>query len=158
MSNVVDYGTTGDGVTDDTEAILHTLEAGDGTLQFPAGNYLITRTIPIQLDQRSRFSIDGCGGSAKILMAGEGPAFHLIGTHQQSADPASFNTDVWANQRMPTIQHLEIEGTHPDADGFWIEGTMQSTLVGILLRKLRNGIHIRQHARNGRNRLHGFRA
>ena len=43
MSNVVDYGTTGDGVTDDTEAILHTLEAGDGTLQFPAGNYLITR-------------------------------------------------------------------------------------------------------------------
>tara|TARA_B100001123_G_scaffold429190_1_gene547300 strand:- start:378 stop:1757 length:1380 start_codon:yes stop_codon:yes gene_type:complete len=148
MSNVVDYGTTGDGVTDDTEAILHTLEAGDGTLQFPAGNYLITRTIPIQLDQISRFSIDGCGGSAKILMAGEGPAFHLIGTHQQSADPASFNTDVWANQRMPTIQHLEIEGTHPDADGFWIEGTMQSTLVGILLRKLRNGIHIRQHARN----------
>ena len=148
MSNVIDYGAIGDGVADDTEAILHTLEAGDGTLQFSAGNYLITRTIPIRLDRTGRFSIDGCGGSTKILMAGAGPAFHLIGGHHQSADPTSFSTDIWTSQRMPTIQHLEIEGKHPDADGFWIEGTMQSTLVGILLRKLRNGIHIRQHARN----------
>ena len=148
MSNVIDYGATGNGVTDDTEAILRTLEAGDGTLQFSAGNYLITKTIPIRLDQTGRFSIDGCGGSAKILMAGAGPAFHLIGEHHQSADPASFSSNIWTNQRMPTIQHLEIEGKHPDADGFWIEGTMQSTLVGILLRELRNGIHIRQRARN----------
>ena len=134
MSNVIDYGAIGDGVADDTEAILHTLEAGDGTLQFSAGNYLITRTIPIRLDRTGRFSIDGCGGSTKILMAGAGPAFHLIGGHHQSADPTSFSTDIWTNQRMPTIQHIEIEGKHPDADGFWIEGTMQSTLVGILLR------------------------
>ena len=148
MSNVIDYGATGDGIADDTEAILHTLDAGDGTLQFPSGNYLITRTIPIRLDQTGRFSINGCGGSTKILMAGAGPAFHLIGEHHQSADPASFSPKIWASQRMPTVQHLEIEGKHPDADGFWIEGTMQSTLVGILLRELRNGIHIRRHARN----------
>lgn len=37
----------GDGVTDDTEAIVHTLERGNGTLQVTRGNYLITRTVPI---------------------------------------------------------------------------------------------------------------
>ena len=68
MSNVIDYGAIGDGVADDTEAILHTLEAGDGTLQFSAGIYLITKTIPIRLDRTGRFSIDGCGGPISILI------------------------------------------------------------------------------------------
>ena len=84
MSNVRDFGAKGDGVTDDTEAIVHTLERGDGTLQFTRGDYLITRTVPIVLAKMHRVGIDGSGGTAKIVMAGEGPAFHLIGTHDRS--------------------------------------------------------------------------
>ena len=49
---------------------------------------------------------------------------------------------------MPMISDLEIVGQHPDADGIRIEGVMQPTITGVLLRKLRNGIHITGRARN----------
>ncbi len=146
MSNVRDFGAKGDGVTDDTEAIVHTLERGDGTLQFTRGDYLITRTVPIVLAKMHRVGIDGSGGTAKIVMAGEGPACHLIGTHDRSADPQSFLPGVWASERMPTVRNIEIEGIHPKADGFLVEGTMQPTFEGVLLRELHNGIRL--HGRN----------
>ena len=33
MANVFRFGAVGDGVTDDTEALQHTLESGDGILR-----------------------------------------------------------------------------------------------------------------------------
>ena len=45
MSNVRDFGAKGDGISDDTKAIEDALAKGDGTLQFPKGDYLITHTI-----------------------------------------------------------------------------------------------------------------
>ncbi len=172
MSNVLHFGAKGDGKTDDTAAIEHTLKQGDGVLEFPRGNYLITKTITIHLNDTGRCAITGSGATAKIIMAGQGPAFHIIGTHAGTASPLSFKPEVWAAQRMPTVTQIEIEGpaqhmrTQPGtpapgaapvpdtatpgavADGFRIEGTMQATFEGVLLRNLRHGIHITKRNRN----------
>ena len=45
MSNVRDFGAVGDGQVDDTQAIEHAIHAGDGVIEFPRGNYRITRYV-----------------------------------------------------------------------------------------------------------------
>src|SRR6058998_1305604 len=49
MSSVRDFGARGDGQADDTAAILHAVEKGDGQLVFLRGDYLISRPILIPL-------------------------------------------------------------------------------------------------------------
>ena len=65
MSNVQDFGASGDGQSDATEAIQHAVNDGDGVLEFPRGDYRISRTIEIDLTKRplSRLSIHGNGGA-----------------------------------------------------------------------------------------------
>ncbi|MGK0199088.1 MAG: hypothetical protein ACI91J_002368, partial [Yoonia sp.] len=89
MSNVRNFGAVGDGVSDDTAAILHALADSDGMLEFPRGNYLISETIEIRLDETGRLGIDGADGTATVIMSGEGPAFRIIGTHSGTGDPNS---------------------------------------------------------------------
>lgn len=148
MANVREFGAMGNGMYDDTEAIRHALAEGDGELEFPRGDYRITSPIVIDLQQLGRTAIHGTGGVAKILMHGAGPVFELRGTHGGSADPNGFKPEVWQNQRMPTISNIEIEGKHPEADGVKIIGVMQPTLMGVLIRKVRNAVHITERARN----------
>ncbi len=148
MSDVRDFGAVGDGQNDDSGAIAHALKDGDGTLQFPPGNYLVTKPIVVALDTTGRFSVSGTSGAAKIVMAGAGPAFQVIGTHGGTADPKGFQPPVWQSQRMPTFANLEIEGRHAEASGVWLEGTMQSTFEGVLLRELLDGIRVTKRARN----------
>src|SRR5262245_50891256 len=148
MSNPRDFGAVGDGRADDTAAIEHTLRDGDGRLDFSPGTYLITRPIAIPLDKGGRFALTGGAGAAKIVMAGAGPAFHLIGTHAGTAGPEDFQPPIWVRERMPTVLNVEIEGRHAEADGFWLEATMQSTFEGVLLRRLRHGIRVQRRARN----------
>jgi hypothetical protein len=148
MSNIRDFGAAGDGKRDDTEAIQHAVREGDGVLHFPPGNYLLSKTIELPLDKVGRVAIDGSGGTAKILMAAAGPAFRLVGTHAKTAFPEDFQPGVWARERMPMIRDIEIEGKHAEASGFLIEGTMQATFSGVLLRELYDGIHVLGRARN----------
>ncbi len=148
MSDVRDFGAVGDGKADDTAAVQHAAQDGDGVLHFPPGNYRLTRTIELPLAKLGRIAIDGSQGTAKILMAGAGPAFHLIGTHEGSALPATFKPGVWQRERMPTIQDIEIEGLHEEADGILLEGTMQATLRGVLIREVRDGVRVFGRARN----------
>lgn len=148
MANVREFGARGDGQTDDTQALLHAIQKGDGLLYFPQGDYRITRTLPISLALHGRTAIHGEGGRARILMTGSGPAIHLVGSHGRTAEPSHFNEAVWLKERLPTVRDLEIVGQHPEADGIRIEGTMQSTLQTVLIRKCRNGIHIPRRARN----------
>ena len=89
MSNVLRFGAVGDGVTDDTEAIKHAVANGDGMLHFPPGTYRITRPIEINLAKRGPLGIDGTSGTARIIMAGQGPAFRLMGAHAGTGDPGS---------------------------------------------------------------------
>jgi len=148
MASVLDFGAIGDGKTDDTDAIRHAFEDGDGEVEFPRGEYLITSPIVIKMETRGRTSIRGNGGVAKLIMAGKGPCFSLIGTHAKTADPGGFRPEEWQNERMPTIDGIEIEGRHPEADGILINGIMQPTLTRVLIRTVRTAVRITSRARN----------
>ncbi|MBC8357142.1 MAG: right-handed parallel beta-helix repeat-containing protein [Planctomycetes bacterium] len=148
MSNVQRFGATGDGVTDDTEAIQHAIRDGDGVLHFPPGSYRITQPIEIDLAQSGPLGIDGTSGTARVLMTGPGPAFRLIGTHGGTGDPTSVKGNVYPNQRLPTIKNIEVEGAHPEADGIELIQTLQSVIEGVLVRRCRHGIRLTQRNRN----------
>jgi polygalacturonase len=148
MTSVRDFGARGDGKTDDTQAILHAVQKGDGVLHFPRGDYLISRTIPIPLQMHGRLAIDGAHGTTRILMTGAGPAFNLIGSHRRTADPTHFTDDQWRKERMPIVSGIEIVGQHAQADGIRVEGIMQPTFHQVLIRKCRHGIHLNNRDRN----------
>lgn len=148
MTSVRDFGARGDGKTDDTQAIQHAIQKGDGVLHFPRGDYLISRTIQVALQTHGRLSIEGSSGTARILMNGAGPAFHLIGTHRGSAAPAQFREEQWQRERMPIVSNIEIVGQHAQADGIRSEGVMQPTFHQVFIRKCRHGIHLANRDRN----------
>ena len=149
MTNVRDFGAMGDGLTDDTGAIEHALrDGGDGVLEFPRGEYRLTRTITFDLAKTKALAIHGSGGTARVLMHGAGPAFEFVGHHGGSADPNSFKPEVWVRERMPTVSQIEIEGKHPEADGLRFIGVMEPTLTGVLIRRVRNAIHLTERCRN----------
>lgn len=142
-----DFGVIGDGQADDTEAIQKAVDSGEGSLVFPRGIYKLSKTITVDLDKVG-FTALTSDGTARIVMAGAGPAFHLIGTHEGSADPNSFKPNVWEKQRMPLIRGLEIIGAHEEADGIEVTGVMQLTVTETLLRELRHGVHLTKRNRN----------
>lgn len=148
MSNVRDFGAKGDGRTDDTTAIQHALNDGDGLVEFPRGEYRVSRTLVVDLARHGRRALAGSGGTAKLQMDGPGPAILLQGTHAKSADPLGFRPEEWQNERMPTVSGLEIEGRHDEADGIRIVGVMQPTLLGVLIREVRTAVHVTERARN----------
>jgi hypothetical protein len=148
MSTVRDFGARGDGQTDDTAALCHALQQGGGAVVFPRGDYQISRTLYVPLQPHGRLSLEGQGGVARVVMAGPGPALHLVGTHRRTAEPSHFAEGVWRGERMPTVRNLEVVGAHPEADGVRLDGTMQATLTGLLIRRCRHGIHLLGRNRN----------
>lgn len=148
MSDVISFGAEGDGSTDDTAAIRHAVEQGDGVLRFGRGRYRITETIDIPLNEAGRTSIEGTDGTAKVVMGGPGPAFRFVGAHSGTADPLGVEPDVWQRQRMPLVSRIEIEGDHSEADGLEFAGTFQPVVSQVLLRNLRHGIVLTKRNRN----------
>jgi hypothetical protein len=148
MSQVKNFGALGDGRHDDTEAIRHCLTQGDGTLQFSRGQYRITSPIEIPLGTRGRTAVFGDGGVATLIMDGPGPALRFVGTHDKNADPTTFKPGIWEMERMPTVTQLEIVGAHDEAIGLQVEGTMQTTISGVLIRHCRIGVHLVKRNRN----------
>ena len=60
MSDVRAFGAKGDGVADDAPAIQHAVEkVSDGLLEFPLGNYRLSRTVEIKLAQHGRDLVVG---------------------------------------------------------------------------------------------------
>lgn len=141
MASVRDFGAHGDGQADDTAALTHALQQADGDLEFPRGDYRISRPLHVPLDVHGRLGLFG-HGTARILMTGPGPALHLTGSHRKNALPANVADAVWQKQRLPTLRGLEIVGAHEEADGIRIDGVMQPTLQGLLIRRCRHGIHL----------------
>ncbi len=144
---VKSFGAVGDGRTDDTAAIEAAVRAAKGAVHFPKGDYRITRTVLVDLNAHGRISLIA-SGPARIIMAGPGPAFHLLGTHEGTGDPQSVRDPVWRRQRMPLVTGLEILGDHPKSVGIRLEKTMQASLTNLLIRRCSTGIHLVKRNRN----------
>ena len=63
MVSVFHFGAVGDGQADDTEALQHALEAGDGVLELDKGTYRIRRTLVIDLTRQGYGAVLGRGGA-----------------------------------------------------------------------------------------------
>jgi parallel beta-helix repeat protein len=140
-------GIVGDGQTDDSMAIQAAVDSGIGSLNFPKGIYRLTKPVTVDLDKVGFTSITG-DGTARFVMAGQGPAFRFVGTHKGSAAPKDFKPEVWDRQRAPQVVGIEIVGAHPEADGIECDGVMQLTLSRIVVRKARHAVHLVNRNRN----------
>ena len=136
----------GDGQADDTAALQKLVDAG-GSVHLPKGRYRLTKTVTVDLAKTGYAAVSG-DGTAQVIMAGPGPAFHFIGTHDKSADPWNFKPQVWDRQRAPAVTGLEIVGAHAEADGIEATGTMQLTVERVLIRECRHAIHLTKLNRN----------
>ena len=87
MVNAFDFGAVGDGVADETPALRHALEAGDGVLELGKGTYRITQPRVVELTKQGYAAIVGAGGTSRIVMAGPGPAIQVLGDHRGTASP-----------------------------------------------------------------------
>jgi Periplasmic copper-binding protein (NosD)/Pectate lyase superfamily protein len=145
---VLDFGAKGDGIADDAAAMQELIESQVGSIRFPAGTYRITKTLVVDLDKVGHTSFVA-DGSARLVMAGPGPAIRFVGTHLTgSADPGTVGANVWDRQRMPTVEGLAIIGEHAEADGIEAQGTFQLTLRGVHIRKCRHGVRLVERNRN----------
>jgi len=140
------FGARGDGQADDTAAIQRAVESQAGTVRFPKGTFRLSRTVVIDLDRVGFTALVG-DGTARVVMAGAGPAFKFVGTHAGSAAPGTFRENVWRNQRTPTVDGLEVVGDHAEAVGLQATGTMQLTVTRFVVREALHGVHL-----TGRNR------
>src|SRR5437763_14033134 len=145
--NVRDHGAKGDGTSDDTAAVQAAVEAGAGVVHFPKGVYKLTRTVTVDLDKVGFPCLRG-DTVARVVMAGEGPAFKFVGTHGGTAGPSSVKENVWDRQRMPGADGLEIFGGHDAAVGIEAAGTMKLTLTRMLVRRCLHGVHLTTRNRN----------
>ena len=147
IKTVRGFGAQGDGRADDSAAIQKAVESGIGEIRFPRGVYRATRPIVIDLDRVGPTSL-AAEGTARVVMAGAGPAFRFVGTHVGTADPPSFKPNVWERQRSPMVDGLEIVGEHPEACGIEATGTMQLTVTRTVIRKALHAIHLVRRNRN----------
>ncbi len=136
----------GDGKTDDTAAIQHMFDTL-GSVKLPKGTYLLTQTVKIDLSKTGFAALTG-DGTARLIMAGSGPALLFTGTHEGTAAPESFKPEVWENQRTPMVEGIEIVGAHAEADGIEATGTMQITLSRVVIRECRHAVHLSTRNRN----------
>ncbi len=138
------FGAAGDGKADDTAALQKALDAGG--LRLTRGTYRLTRPLVFNLDRVGAVCVLG-DGTARLVMAGPGPALHFVGTHAGTADPTSVKSNVWERQLTPRVEGIEIVGAHDLADGIRAEGTHQLTVTRCVVRQCRHAIHL-----TGRNR------
>ncbi|MDA1016230.1 MAG: right-handed parallel beta-helix repeat-containing protein [Planctomycetota bacterium] len=148
MANPFDFGAAGDGTTDDTDALQHTLDAGDGVLELAKGDYRVSRPLLLDLTRQGYGAVVGVGGTARLIMTGPGPALRILGDHRGTAQPSSVKPHTWRRERMPTVRGIGILGEHPEAVGIELRKTMQTTIAEVLVRQCRIGIHLVERNRN----------
>lgn len=136
----------GDGKTDDTEAIQQLLDT-HGSVKLAKGTYRLTKTLTVDLTKTGFAALSG-DGTARLLMTAAGPALRFFGTHEGSAAPSTFTPEVWANERTPMVDGIEIVGAHAEADGIEATGTMQITLSRVVVRECRHAVHLTKRNRN----------
>lgn len=148
MANVFGFGAVGNGVADDTAALQHTIDSGDGVLRLNKGTYRITKPLVLDLTKTGFGAVRGEAGTSRILMAGVGPAIRVIGDHQGTASPSSVQAHTWDKERFPTINGIEIVGEHPDSVGIELRKTMKCVISQVLVRRCRIGVHLIERNRD----------
>ncbi|MFO0905086.1 MAG: right-handed parallel beta-helix repeat-containing protein [Pirellulales bacterium] len=148
MANVFYFGATGDGKTDDTDALQHALEAGDGVLRLNKGTYRISRPLVIDLTKQGYGGVRGEAGTSRIVMTAPGPAIRVLGDHQGSALPRSVQPHTWDKERFPLLDGFEIVGEHPEAVGIELRRTMKCTVSRVLIRQCKYAIHLVERNRD----------
>jgi hypothetical protein len=148
MTYASGFGAVGDGVADDTAALQHALDDGGATLRLAAGTYRITRPLVIDLTRRGYSAVQGEHGTARLLMAGPGPALRIMGDHRGTAVPHSVTPQTWERERFPAICGLEIVGDHPEAVGIELRKTTKAVVSQVLVRRCRIGVHLVERNRD----------
>lgn len=141
-----DWSSVADGKAD-AAPLLEQAFKESGAVALPKGVYRLSRTVEIALTKIGWASLSG-DGTARLVMAGAGPALHFIGTHEGSAAPRTFKPAVWEKERSPMVSGIEITGAHPEADGIRATGTMQLTLHRVVVRGCRHAVHLTERNRN----------
>ncbi len=147
LPTVYDFGAVGDGVADDTAALQRAVDSGRGDVFFPRGTYRVTRPVEIDLSEAGPVGLAGTG-TARIVMAGRGPALRFRGTHFGTAAPRTVQPGVWQRERSPMVDGLEIVGEHEEAVGIEASGTMQLTLTRLTIRRTLHAVHLIERNRN----------
>ena len=148
MANVFDFGAVGDGTTDDTSALQHALDAGDGVLLLNKGTYRISQPLVVDLTKQGYGAVRGLEGTSRIVMSGPGPAIRITGDHRGTARPQSYQPHTWENERFPIVTGLEIVGAHPDAVGVELQKTTKATISQVLVRRCKHGVHLVERNRD----------
>ena len=148
MADARRFGAKGDGSTDDTAALRHWIDQGGGLLELVPGKYRITEPLTIDLARVGPVALTGAGGTARLVMAGPGPALRFVGTHQGTSSPHTIGAEVRDVERFPTIAGIEIIGAHPEADGIELARTLQATVRECLIHNVRHAIHLVDRNRN----------
>ena len=139
---VYHFGAVGDGLADDTQALQHALDAGDGVLDLEKGTYRITKSLTINTVENGYGGISGRSGASRIIMEGPGPAIQVLGNHNGTASPSTYQQSTWENERMPILEGFEILGKHPQAVGIELKKTTKAVISRVLLRECKYGIHL----------------
>src|SRR4051812_22931352 len=92
-ADVTAFGAAGDGRADDTAAVQRAVDSGSGSVRFAKGTYRLTRPVVIDLDRVGFTALAG-DGTARVVMAGAGPALKFVGTHAGTAAPATVKANV----------------------------------------------------------------
>ena len=136
-----------DALPDSTAALQRQIDENGGDLLLEGAKvFRITKPLLIDLTKHGATSVKSAGG-ATIVMDGPGPALQLIGSHEGTASPKSFQPKTW-NERMPIVTGIEILGAHPEADGIRLVKTVGAIVSRVSVRWCRHGIHLVERNRN----------
>ena len=128
LYNVKDYGAVGDGVTDDTQAIIDCI-SDNGGAYFPPGTYIISSTIFLDTNQY----IVGSQGMDSIIKAAAGSNANVIKSLNFDAERGT--DDHNNDQHNITIAYITIDGNyreHPEINTS-IGNIINSTGTGVSL-------------------------
>lgn len=132
---------------DSTRSLQKKIADGDGSLVLESGLYRLTEPLVFGLNQTGSTLIRPESGPVTFVMDGPGPAIQIVGSHQGTAGPSSFEPGTW-NERMPLVEGIEIIGNHPEADGIELIRCMQPTISKVAIRWCRHGIRLVERNRN----------
>jgi len=132
---------------DRTAEFRKQIAENDGTLLLGPGAHRITGTLEFKPEGKHSAAIRPSGGAATLVMDGPGPAIRIVGSHEGTASPKSFEPTTW-NERMPIVEGMEIVGNHPEADGIELVRTFEAIVSKVAVRWCRTGIRLYERNRN----------